>query len=537
MYRVLIVEDEMLVRLGLKNSIEWNKFDMTIVSDVTNGQEAWEAYEKEQPDLIITDIRMPVMNGMELIQRIREKDKDTIIVILSCIEEFDLVRKAMSYGVSDYILKLTMTEEEIEAVLKNVQDKLINSQKHHVTRNIITANTDVVKEKLLKDLLFYHICTPEDFCTQTVRLGLKLHKERLLLCMLEIDDFDRLQTKLDDEKGLLIKLTMLNILNEILNNYKRGEVFYDNDIHYVLIFSFQDCYSEQALLQELFTILNNVKATINTFFDASISFGISSIQNGFDALEKMYREAKKALEQKFVCGTGTFFISDQEQKEGTIVDKLQSLRSLPELDKLMLKDNLMEYQERIDRVIDTLPTTRIHVQEFFYQLLNWTASSISIHGEINTTVISYNQQISRCDTLDGMVLLFKKFITNINKNAHTNKIISKDISEAVKYIKHNYAEEINLQKVAEHVKLSPAYLSNLFKKDLQVNFTEYLNEVRIKNAKELLADSYFKAYEISEKVGFSDNAYFCRVFRKLTGVSPNEYRKQRVCGWKEDDDE
>ena len=106
MYRVVIVEDEMLVRMGLKNSIQWDKFNMCVIADVANGKLAWEICQKEMPDLIITDIKMPVMDGMELIQKIREKDSEVAILILSCLEEFDLLRKAMSFGVVDYILKI-----------------------------------------------------------------------------------------------------------------------------------------------------------------------------------------------------------------------------------------------------------------------------------------------------------------------------------------------------------------------------------------------------------------------------------------------
>jgi len=243
------------------------------------------------------------------------------------------------------------------------------------------------------------------------------------------------------------------------------------------------------------------------------------------------------LGQKFVYGTGMFFVSDHGLEVKAMVEQLEILRNMHELEKLMAKDTLKEYQERIDLLIEALPVDRAQILDFFYQLLHWVVSSINIHGDNGTTVIFYSHQISQCDTLEGMMLLFKKFITNIIENAQKNKAISREISQAMSYIKSNYGMDINLQEVANHVNLNPTYLSNLFKKDLQINFTEFLNEVRIQKAKELLVDSYLKAYEISEKVGFADNTYFCRVFKKLTGSSPNEYRKQWVRGWKEVNDE
>ena len=130
MFTVLIVEDEMLVRMGIKCSIDWAKLNMCVVADVANGQAAWEVYEKERPDIILTDIKMPVMNGIELIEKIRKVDTKTKFVILSCLEEFQFVRKALSLGVSEYILKLAMSQEEMESVLGRIQNELARENEY-----------------------------------------------------------------------------------------------------------------------------------------------------------------------------------------------------------------------------------------------------------------------------------------------------------------------------------------------------------------------------------------------------------------------
>ena len=116
MYKVLIVEDEIFVRLGIKMSVEWKKLDMEVIGDAADGKQALEIYEKEHPDIVMTDLKMPIMDGMELIRRIREKDQRTQILILSSLEEFHLVKQAISMDVSDYILKLTMTQEDMESL-------------------------------------------------------------------------------------------------------------------------------------------------------------------------------------------------------------------------------------------------------------------------------------------------------------------------------------------------------------------------------------------------------------------------------------
>ena len=117
MYKVLIAEDEMFVRIGLKNSIQWADFDMEVISDVSDGQAAWEAYNTFRPDVLISDLKMPVLDGMALIKKIRNHNKDIVIIILSCLEEFNLVRNAIHLGVMDYLPQLTLTTQGTEAVL------------------------------------------------------------------------------------------------------------------------------------------------------------------------------------------------------------------------------------------------------------------------------------------------------------------------------------------------------------------------------------------------------------------------------------
>ena len=538
MYKVLIAEDEILVRLGLKNSIQWNKFDMCVVADVANGKLAWDFCRKEMPDLIITDIKMPEMDGMELIRKIRETDGEVSIIILSCLEEFDLLKQAMSYGVVDYILKLTMTEEEIDTILKKVQLKLQNTrQKPNKAKQIPELDNNMLKEKLLKDFLFYNISTNADLEQAAVQMGLNLNPCHLQLCILEIDEYERLQNKFRDEKGQLIKLSMLNIGNEVLKTCNRGELFCEDDNHYIIIFSYNKVNSEQAALQETLDILSRIRVAVAAFFDTSISFGISSIQNGYPALKAMYPEAKKALEQKFVMGSGVYWKTDKAHLDEELNEKLLLLQSMQELTKWLDSESLKEYRNKIEQLKKINSVDKEAVKEFFGQLLHWSAIHLQIKNDNSQMLVSYINKIGRWDFLDNMIITFRKYIVELSESVMKNKVKSKEIDEAIHFVKCNYNTCISLQRVAEHVNLSTAYISYLFKKELQINFIDFVNGVRVDKARELLLETYLKSYEISEKVGFSDNTYFSRVFKKVTGMSPNEYRKQWVTGWKEEADE
>ncbi|HEY5585735.1 MAG TPA: helix-turn-helix domain-containing protein [Ruminiclostridium sp.] len=527
MYKVMIAEDEMLVRLGLKNSIHWENFNMEVISDVPDGQIAWEIYKNNKPDMIITDLKMPLMGGMELIEKIRKNDKETVIIILSCLEEFELVRKAMNLGVLDYMPKLTMTEEDTEIILKKAQKELDKLKKSEPVNTVSSSNIYLEKEKLVKDFVFYGINSAEEFEVHSKELKLNLNPARLVLCILEIDNYVILKSRFKDHKGQLIKLSMLNVLDELLLDGKRGEAIYDNDSHYILIFSFKDVFSEQALLQMLNEILNNIKSVIATFFSASVSFGISGVQNGYDSLKRMYKEADIALKQKFILGPGMFFSFNLLNLKLKLCEKIETLRSIPKILSHMDAGSIKEYNKRIDEIVNVLPEEKEKIKQFFYQLIQWTSNFMYIKGENSEkAIVAGNNKISKCDTLDDIVDAYKIFVSDITENVMRNKALTREVSDAVKFINLNYCKDISLQQVAECVKLSSAYLSSLFKKELQVNFVEYINELRVNKAKELLLETYLKSYEIAEKTGFSENTYFSKVFKKVTGLSPNEFRRQ-----------
>jgi YesN/AraC family two-component response regulator len=537
MYRVMIVEDEMLVRLGLKNSIQWDKFDMCVIADLANGKQALDFCQKEMPDLIITDIKMPEMDGMELIQRIREKDDGVAIIILTCLEEFDLIKKAMSFGVVDYILKLSMTEDEIESVLRKVQGKLQDTMRYSGTKQIPEINAGILKEKLLKDFLFFNILSNEDFERAVVQLGLNLNPGRLQLCVMEFDDYEQLRNKFHDEKGQLIEQSMLNIGNEILKAGNRGELFCGDENHFILLFSYNGLFSEQAALQETLDTVNHIRTSAAAFFGASVSAGISSIRSGYASLKALYSEAGKLLDQKFVMGNGLFLKNDRVRMEAAVNDRINRLKNMQELTMWLNEESLKEYHEKIDRMKGINPAERESVKEYFGQLLHWVAGNLHVKNDSSQMLVSCIHKIGRCDTVDGILLIFGKFVAGLAEKAMSNKVKSREIDEAIQFIKLNYNSYISLQRVAEQVNLSTAYISYLFKKELQINFIDFVNGVRVDKARELLLETYLKSYEIAEKVGFSDHTYFSRVFKKVTGMSPNEYRKQWVHGWKEEADE
>ncbi len=288
MYKVLIVEDEMLVRVGLKNSVDWAKFNMVVVADVADGMTALSIYQREKPDLIITDIKMPKMSGMELISKIREDDKQTRIVILSCLEEFELARKAMSLGVTEYILKLTMTNDDMDKILEKVKTELVMQADGQIAKKAVAHSDDTEKDGVLKDFLFYGLYSSEEFGAYVRKKGLRIFQEGLLLAIMEIDHYERLVLLLKDEKGHLIQRTILNALNEILDRRGAGEAFSESNNRYILILNFKGIISESLRHQEIKALMDNIRDSMKVYFNMETSIGTSSAQDGYGSLKDMY---------------------------------------------------------------------------------------------------------------------------------------------------------------------------------------------------------------------------------------------------------
>ncbi|BBH20520.1 DNA-binding response regulator [Paenibacillus baekrokdamisoli] len=525
MYRILIAEDEMLVRLGLKSMIEWDKFNMKVIADVANGQDAWRVYEEHRPEIIITDIKMPVMDGMELISKIRLQDQHTKIVILTCLEQFNLLHKAMSLGVSDYIVKLTMTSEEMENVLQKLHTELQASQPQ--IKVIPNLDVDALKENIFKDFMFRNRYTENEFSNTIAGMNLRLKAIKLTLCIMEIDQYKQLQDKFKDEKGQLIRISLLNVLEEVLQSHGRGEAFHDEDNRYVLLFSFHDMVSEQKITEILQQILEHIRKVMLSYFNVSISFGISTQKNGYSALRLQYNDSIQVLEKKFFLGFGAVLNcreGSEKRFEEIIKEKLvQHIHKWETVDEEQSKAMYISVSNLYESGSLSI---KADIKGMFVQWLQWPMSSLHVSDAGKVSLFaSYADRLLRATILDQMIDISNEFLDQIIEIKSQRKL-SREVIKVLSYIERSYAGDIPLQQAASHVGISPGYLSALFKKEMGINFVEYLLKFRIEKAKALLLSTQMKSYEIAERVGMDNHTYFSKMFKRTTGVGPREFRNQ-----------
>lgn len=287
--KILIVEDEVLVRCGLRSMVNWEKLGLDVIGDASNGKEALEIYEKEKPDIVMTDIKMPVMDGLKLIEKIREQDQSTRIVLLTCYEKFSYLMRAMKLGVSDYILKLKMKPDEIEKAMEKVCKEL--EQKNPDSKNETKAVQD--KSDLFGQYVFYHQINENTFREQLKKLDFQVSEKSYRICRMEIANYKEVCEKTKDEQGALIQFLIFNMTEEILGKYKNGELIRENEKNYLLLIE-----ETEEDNQKTKTILKEIARVLREHIMAQVCWKISGVGRSWTELSDRYQECKKNETEK-----------------------------------------------------------------------------------------------------------------------------------------------------------------------------------------------------------------------------------------------
>lgn len=521
MYGVLIAEDELLVRLGLRSSIDWKKFDMCVLADVSDGLSAWEAYQKERPDIIVTDIRMPALDGMELIRRIRQVDSGARIVILTCLEDFSLVQQAIALGVSNYFLKLSMTQADLEATFAKLRDEL-DRNNDRLERDTRRTESDAAREQLFKGFLLYGRYTEAEFQAYVQSRFLPLHPENLQVCALELDNYHERTADHQDHGGQIVMASVRSALGEVLQGAGNGIAFRDDAGRYVLILN-QD--GPQASSQPLQAMAQKIQSMLGIYFNIAVTLAASRVAQGYGSLRGLYDEALEALGQKFYLGGGALYMPDPAVARQAFCRWMEALGGTPGVAGLLGEAKAGEFSRDVGAFSCALQPKQA-IREFVAGQIQWLSGQLdyAVAPDVSAAVLTALRDVEQAGGLADIVGIFQQFVSHLRDVVVRRPQYSGEISAALHYIHSNYRHDITLNQVARSVNLSAGYLSNLFKKEVGDNFVAYLNHIRIEKAKRLLADSTLKAYDIAGQVGFTDSAYFCKVFKKAVGCSPVQYR-------------
>jgi len=533
MLKVVIVDDEMLVRVGLKSTIHWEENGFIIVGEAANGEEALSVCQDVLPDIILTDIKMPYMNGLEFHKKLSEYLPSAKIIVLSCYDDFEFVKEALKLGAVDYILKPTMSPKYLLDVMHNIKLRINNERAaiSEVTKlkDEVLKSKEILKEELLRDIIFNEIYTGIEIEDKFVTLSIKISKQNLHIILIRMDKVHYNDNSYVDQNNKLLHTAFQNILREILKDYTFIEFVRKND-EYIIISSFQTLVSRGKIIEEIHALCSKIRSTASKYLNVSVSLGISGTHIGYENITKAYKEAEIAVEKRFYDGHGIISIFTSINKCEDNTDMLSLVNQFP-LHKAIEEDNLGLFKHYLTSILELLRYCSINkIKQACVQLIFFMFEECRyIDTQLSKIVDKYDpyNQIYQFDTLHNI----KEYITKIAEEMiDACRCVKESVSitnRAILYIKTHYHEDLSLTKVTNELNISKNYFCQLFKSEIGQSFISYLTHYRIEKAKELVVTTNLKYFEIAVKVGIPDFRHFSRTFRKVAGFLPSEYRKSR----------
>lgn len=519
MYKVLIADDERLIRITLKNMIDWSALNCEVIATCKDGKEAYRIYEEVHPEIIITDLKMPEMDGIELIKKIRQEDNNCQIVVLSNYSDFELVRDAMKAGAFDYVLKITLEKEELTKVIKQAKENC------EETSSTQTLGTKAGLKELQQCLILSkneHIFDHHEYERALSLPIFKDYESYYQLAYFRVDnihvvydgkyyDHDHLRKNLND------------FIRESISMYLQYQiVFISNHSGVLLIHSAEKI--------RVMSICHSIIRNIEQYMNIKISITLSDVQHSMDGFDEVYRKLIQAHEQRFYRGEGVL-IQSEEPNVFCSLD-MNNVNFHKDFLEMAAKKNFNEVEDIIVKMLSYMSNHYI----FPHQVIDYVIFIIhQLEGkEIeqgtrqNLPFDVITTRIRMCETIDKLEEVLHDGFLKIEawKKDTNNGRYRKEITDVMEFVDKNYSQKLNLKMLAETLDMSESTLSRLFKNETGINLNYYINEKRMQKAKELLQSSELKIKDVASAVGMDDQLYFNKVFKKYFDMTPSDYRKQ-----------
>ena len=530
MFSVMIVDDEPIIKNGLTNFINWNSLDCKIVFDASNGIEAKEKLESEHIDIIIADIKMPGINGIELAEYVYNNHPYTKVIILTGHADFSYAQSAIKFGIVDFIVKVNPVDKVQEAVKKaiaQIHSRKENENKLKQLEYKVNENKSELSKKFIHDVMIKVVSNPETILSKAKELDIAL--ENYFVLVFQIDKIQEDTAIHNAEEENLFISSINNFLSLAFKDYKSYTVYMDSNLLCTGI-SFENADYAQCI-QDINSICEEILNITDNFMNFSISIGISNMHYNILELSSAYSEACFALSDRFFSDCRISFHLPKESDVFTS-DASGIKEHFDILIKYIQVSDLHNARLKILEILSTQKDSPhpVHqtraVSTLLYSLLSNLLATYN-HYQSNSLDFSIDtyRRLSQSKSIKEIHEIFTDMIKSVATSIESCQNKSNFLIEKVlSYIEGNYQKDITLQTIANYIHLNSSYLSRLFKKETGETITEAITRYRIQKAKVLLLSSDIKFYEVGCMVGISDSAYFSNVFKKYVGLSPKEYR-------------
>lgn len=528
MIKLLVVDDESTTRKGLIKHIPWNKLGVNLIEEAKDGIEALEIADRINPDIVLSDIRMPGMNGIELAFKLREQQPNCKIIFLSGYSDKEYLKAAINLSAVSYVEKPINLSEVMGAVQKAVE-LCVEEEKRRISEmsisTVLTENIPFVKQKIIMNLIERKADVEEALNElRLINVPIKAKgRYNALIIKLQVDG------EIVNKDSDINYTELIQVLDECIKEEAHISAYRDNKNIVVFLSAEEPDY--QYKLTRAFEHM--VKAAGEQKFKGTSLFcSVGQNVNGIENIAQSYQTALSAMNKIFFYGYNNIIFYNNNGEDSYFIDENIHVQFTEYLSELRAEEAILLIEKLCLEIKkhDTTPVN--HVKNIFFKLafqLFMEAEKRGIYfSETGDNEEKYLWNlISDFQTLQEVKGYMVNKITSVFKRIEELESSSRTVYEVKKYIKSNFSDEnLSIKLLADKVYLTPAYLSGLFKKETGKTISEYIVDVRIEKSKDYLKDNRLKLFEVARNVGYSEANYYAKVFKKLVGLTPSEYREK-----------
>ena len=523
MIKLMIADDESGIRKGLMHYVDWSTWDIDLVAEASDGDEAYVKAIQTRPDILLSDIRMPGRTGIQLAKDLTEVLPSLRVILLTGFNDTDYLQAALKIGVKDYLLKPAGAEKIIESVLK-VKKEIVTERSFHqesVNRDaLLIEGIPILQMHFMDDLVKGRLTNIEAILNKARRLKVPLNSPFLQLGLLRIGESESTQFRSDKEQAM-DTWHLIRTINLVMEKYI-GSFFVEMEPELYLLVLGSD--SATNLKKSFLVLAEDLSLSLAKKTYPFLAIGIGSVVTDIKNLPISYNNARTALSQ-WAWETETRVFSNPSPPDLTHLQEARRLEKIAA--HAITHEMFLEGAEYFEAMFDEYKSARADIVEVIESCRHLLV--LAAHNSQNSS----QAEMSECLSTD---------LSHLEVFIDANKIrtwmqdrlyrlcqgepcqISPLVSKAQAYIRKHYANDVTLQTLASELFVSPNYLGRIFREQTGYKLSDWLNKYRVETAKGLLDDPELKTYEVAEKVGFSSYKYFSVCFLKYAGCSARDYR-------------
>jgi two-component system response regulator YesN len=512
---ILVADDEHLVRKGIRHLLA-DQPDYRVIADAADGKEALEKARELKPNIIILDVKMPIMNGLETLKQLNQLSPSSKTIILSGHNDFAFAQQALKFGANDYLLKPTNLQE-LMAALDKAKTHILQEKN---TRDNLKHGMSAITEQFYTALLRNELQDVE--ITEKLK-SLKVEEESASVLLISFDDRYRLQSEKSEQEYRRLCIDLKQRIKTFFDKrFQRPIPVLHLDYLECIVVAFSSLQPEAKRLAEL--ILENV--------DCEYPFTVAvGAKRSMPFIYESYRDAREKIKNRLLIGGKRVICEATETpaEQNSYPEEIEK-----RISRALRFGDCEQTQAAVETMFDKVachlnsPEAWTHLSYHLMEIAYSVLTDLEVFSKERISFFEKSGEIANLTSAEDMRYFVVQNLVDIAaliRSMNTGPSIA--IRKAISYINDNYADRIALQDVAQHTCLSPNYLSQLFKQETGKSFLEYLTNCRLEAAKKLLAQSSLTISEIAFKLGYDMPSYFSEVFKKSEGLTPSQYRKGR----------